>query len=277
MSPRATAIRGTRRSAPDVRRLIPRALTQDEATAAIIDGRVNIASAMVLWNVDDVAIPQLIHEFEIPGDLYLRPVRRIGTYQGAPSRMGGLPIIRDDLAIMLELESREEHGWARAITIEPGVTWMHTQPFVLIWPDVDDGSIIHVPDILAVRYDQPIVVDVKPAEVIDDYDRLIFQLTATTLESVGIEYRVRGDISLQAKAHLIGVRRQRNINPRYDHLVQLVRQHRPATAHHVFTLCGSVPVGRLVLFHLIANAACRIDIDDPMTRSTQIEWVLGAS
>lgn len=276
-SPRATAIRGTRRQAPDLRRLIPKALEQHLAVDAIAAGRVDPCSALVLWNVAERAVDQPVHNFTIPDDIDLRPARRIGTYLGARSRMGHLVTIRDGMALMLEVDSREEHGWGRAMRMEPGVTWLHTQPFVLVWPDVDGGSIFHVPDILAVRYGRPVVVDVRPAELITHYDEVIFDLTARTLDVGGVEYRVHGDLSLQAKANLISIRRHRNINPRFDYLVRLVREQRPATAHHALTLCGTPSIGRTVLFHLVANAVCRIPLDEPIHRSTRIEWVIEPS
>lgn len=277
VSPRATAIRGTRRSHPNVRRLIPRPIERHRAAAAITAGHVDTSAALVLWNVGGQAQTQAIHQFDIPDDIDLRPARRIGTYQGARSRMGHFATVRDEMAIMLEVESREEHGWLRALAMEPGVTWLHTQPFVLIWPDVDDGSILHIPDIAAVRYGTPVVVDVKPAALVTEYDRLVLELTTATLADAGVDHQVHGDLGLQAKANLISIRRQRNINPRFDHLVRLVIEQRPATAHHVLTLCGTSAIGRTVLFHLVANAICRIPLDEPVHRSTQIEWVVEPS
>lgn len=273
-SPRATAIRGTRRSSPDLRRLIPPALDRESATAAIHAGRVDPSTALILWNVGQQAVLQPLLRFAIPNDIELRQARRIGTYQGARSRMGHFATVRDGMAIMLEVESRAEHGRLRLLSMEPGVTWLHTQPFVLIWPEVDGRSIFHIPDIAAVRYQEPVVIDVKPDNLIYDYDRLIFGLTKSTFDVLNVDYQVHGNLSKQAAASLLSIRRHRNINPRYDHLVRLLMNERPGTAHHALQLCKTPSVGRTVLFHLVANAICRIPLDEAIHRSTPIEWVI---
>lgn len=272
-SPRSTARRGTRRMAKTLRELIPRALGQDEATAAMLDGVVAPEWAVVVWNVADKPVLQEVCTFAIPESGDLLPVRRIGTHPEAPNRVSHFATVRDGQAIMLEAESRLEMHHLRATDMEPGVTWLHTQPLVLVWP-LDGAAIIHIPDILAKHWGRPIVIDVKPDELTTDYHRLTFSLTQASLALGGVEHRVAGSVTAQSETNHIAVRRYKIIDPTLAEAVVDVVSQRPATAFHLLRICGDPKIGREVFFHLLANGRCRIAMDRPIHRTTQIDWVI---
>lgn len=246
-------------------------MQEDAALTAIRNGVVDPSGAIVIWNVADRPLLQRITEFDIPRSPDLLPVRRIGTYQGAQSRMGWFATVRDGHAIYLESESRTEHHWLRALDMEPSVTWLQTQPFLLVWP-TSVGAVIHTPDILALQFGQPRVVDVKPEAHRTDYDDAIFDLTGRTLARASVTFHVAGSSARQGEINHIAARRWKRRNPSLTHLVELVEAKRPRTAHHLFTLCGGHQRGIAVMYQLRANARCWFDLNVALHRATPITW-----
>lgn len=273
--PSSTAKRGTRRMAPEVRRSLPPPATRDETRAALEAGLVDPARARVVWNVNDRAVVQPILDMVIPDGLTLRPVRRLGSYRGAPNRLGMYSTIREGCALFLCAESRLEMGWFRALDIDPLVTWMHAQPFALYWR-LGRKAIYHIPDILVIRDGQPIVCDVKPdAHLIDDsYAQLVMGLTAATVKLVDVGFQRLGDIPPQAALNLRAVARYRRPNPHLTDQVAQVLGARPLTAAGLFALCEDVHAGYEVFMHLLAAGACRTDLGLPFHRGTGLDWTV---
>lgn len=272
-SPKSTARRGTRRMAPSLRQLMPRALSRHEATEAMLEGSVDPASAHFVWNVGNKPVLQEAQAFTTPNSVDLLPARRIGTHPDAPNRVSHFATVRDGLALMLEAESRLEMHHLRVIDMDPQVTMLQTQPMVVIWP-YQGAAILHVPDILAIRRSQPVVVDVKPDALQDEYCKLTFALTSTSLAVAGVEHRVGGSVSRQCEMNYRAVRRWKLADPNLKSRIEAVQAEQPATAHHLLSICGDTATGREVFFHLIANGQCQIDMNKPIHRATRISWVL---
>lgn len=270
-NPRSTARKGSMRVKKPIREHMPRPLRREDALRAISSGLVDPAEALVLWNVADRPLLQDITAFQVPMTPDLMPVRRIGTYQGAQSRMGWFATERDGHAIFLETDSRTEQHCLRVLDMEPGVTWLHTQPFVIIW-STGNGSVLHTPDILALQHGQPRVVDVRPESRRDEYDESIFALTRRTLAQASVGFHVEGSPTPQSMFNHLVVRRWKRPNAFLFDLVQLVETNRPRTAHHALTLCGGHERGLPVLFHLRANARCMFDLTQAVHRATPIDW-----
>jgi hypothetical protein len=254
---------------------IPRALTRVEATAVMLDGAVAADCAVVYWNVADKSVQQDVSSFAVPDLADLLPARRLGTHPRARNRISHFASGRDGHALMLEAESRLEMHHLRALDMDPSVEGLHTQPFILVW-QVGDAAIYHFPDILALRSGHPLVVDVKPDALTDDFARLIFALTAAALTPNGVEYRLAGSVSPQSETNHMAIRRWKIVDPRLARVAEHVASQRPATAHHALSMSGGPKIGREVLFHLLANGRCRIDMDQPIHRATKIDWSVGA-
>lgn len=259
--------------APEVRRALPSPVTRVEAEAALSAGRLSPERGRVVWNVNDRAVVQPIFDLVIPDGLTLLPVRRLGSYRGAPNRLGMYPIVREGRALFLCAESRLEMGWLRALDIDPSVTWMHAQPFAIYWR-LGSKAVYHVPDLLVIRDSVPIVFDVKPEALLlrDPYAQTIMDLTAATLTLVDIRYQWLGDISPQAALSLRTVTRYKRANPHLAVQVARVAQARPTTAGGVFALCDDAHDGYEVFMHLLASGACRTDLDRAFHRATPLNW-----
>lgn len=272
--PRSTAKRGTRRMPPEVRRALPPPLTRASAQAAMEGDRLARERGRIVWNVNEQPLVQSIFDMVIPDGLSLRPVRRLGSYRGAPNRLGMYPIIREGRALYLCAESRLEMSWFRALDIDPLVSWMHAQPFAIYWR-LGDRAMYHIPDVLVIRDGVPIVCDVKPDAHLagDAYAQMVTALTAATLKLVDVGFQTLGDIPKQAATNLRSVARYKRANPYLADPVARVVEHRPTTAGGVFALCEDVHVGYEVFMHVLATGMCRVNFEQPFHRATCLEWV----
>lgn len=214
MSPAATAKKGTRRIPPAIRRLVGRQLTRERAMALVHSGQLEEVRARVVWKVGESAVVQPVQDLAIPSDACLvEPVRRIGTHEGAHSRIAMLPVIREGRAFMLTLDSGLELAWAQALDMHPDVSTLYGQPFMLIW-DHEEGSIVHVPDLAAVVDGQLAVFEVKPTfRLQDPWIEARTGLAQRSLARGGAEYHLLGDVTRQRSMNLGLLSGYRRINP----------------------------------------------------------------
>lgn len=259
--------------APEVRKSLPSPVSRVEAETALEAGHLTRERGRVVWNVNDRAVVQSIFDLTIPDGLTLQPVRRLGSYRGAPNRLGMYPIVREGRALFLCAESRLEMGWFRALDMDPLVTWMHAQPFAMYWR-LGSKAVYHVPDLLVIRNGVPIVCDVKPEEHLarDPYAQMILDLTAATLKLVDVGYQWLADISPQASLTLRTVSRYKRANPHLAEQVARVAEARPSTAGGVFAQCDDLRDGYEVLMHLLASGTCRTDFNRAFHRATPLDW-----
>ncbi len=271
--PKSTAKRGTRRMPPRLRSALRQPLAKDEALEAIRTGALLPDLCTVLWNIDEVPVAQPILDVVVPSGLSLRPVRRIGTYKGARNRIGMYPVHRDGHALMLCAESRLEMSWFRAADIDPRVSWIAAQPFVLVWP-LGDRALVRICDLLIRFADGWLVADVKPDDLLarDPYARAVMAFTRRTLALAGLDYAVLGDMSLQRTVNLRAITRYRQPNYALGREVARMVDGEPRTAGGVLLGCGD-HIGREVLMHLLAMGRCRAHLDEPIHRATVLTWL----
>lgn len=276
---RATAKRSVERIIRPVRELLPAAVPTDLFDVERLLGgggpdSVEPGRGRLVWRVGNRAVEQPIAAFRPPAWSLARPVRRIGTYRGATSRIGTYPFKVADVTHSLEAESRLEMSWMRALHATGGVDWMMTQPFAMVWP-ISRWGVVRFPDILARIDGSWTVIDVKPPSHINERVAALFALTEATLKIAGVRWMHAGDLSEQAQIHLRDVSRYREPNDYWSAVAREVARWQPSTAGEVLWLCEGLGVGsgREVLFHLVAHGFVQFDLDAPLTRSTRLTWV----
>lgn len=270
-NPKSTAKRRTRRLFPAVQAHVPKPLKREDTLRAIAEDAVDPTSARLVWLVQGKAVVQPVTEFAVPDCYDLERVRRIGSHEGATSKVGWYPVNREGERLFLEAESRLELHWLRALDVEPGVTWFHTQPFVLFWP-VGDCAIVRFPDIVALKHGAPLVVEVKPEVALNLYTRAMFALTGQSVGLAGVEFRHCGSVTKQSEVNHMAISGHREHNPNLTEHVGLVRSVRPGTVQHLLALCGHPGIGREVLFELRAASLVLFDMDQPIRGATRLEW-----
>lgn len=213
-SPAATARRGTRRIPPAIRGLVGRQLSRDRAIALISEGQLDERPVRVVWKVGDAAVVQTVSDLAIPpGEGLVQPVRRIGTYDGARSRIAMFPVLREGRAFMLTLDSSLELAWAQALDMHPDVSALYAQPFMLIW-DHDEGSVVHVPDLAATVDGRLCIFEVKPSfRLADRWVRARTMLAQKSLARSEATYLLLGDVSRQRALNLRQLAAHRRVNP----------------------------------------------------------------
>ena len=112
LMPRATARRGTRRMAPAISAVVGRQLARTRAMDLIASGGLDPGGCRVVWNVSGRAVIHPVAQVQVPPMESLHPVRRIGTFKGAESRISMLPVARGGKVTMIEMDSNLEahHG-----------------------------------------------------------------------------------------------------------------------------------------------------------------------
>lgn len=269
--PKATARRGTKRIPDHIREHLLPPMSQRDVVAALDEGALDPVFSKVVWNVGGRARVQSGAGVVVPDGLRLQGVRRLGTYPGAPNRIGHYPVVRDGKALLLATESRLEMAWLRWHDCQPGVDWMQTQPFVLTW-DLGGRGIHMFPDFLIRWQNRWSVIDVKPDKDVDDYVSMKFDLTGRALAAAGIEHRHVGDMTRQAEVNLRVISRYKRPNPAYVELMELVEAERVGYVAELVTLVGRAGIAREALCTLIANGHCHVDLDRPVTAVTRIGW-----
>ena len=262
--------------------------------------------ARVVWKVGETAVVQSVQDLAIPNPAHLvEPVRRVGTYEGAHSRIAMLPVMREGRAFMLTLDSGLELAWGHALVMHPDVSVLYAQPFMLIW-DHDEGSIVHIPDLAAVIDGKLVVFEVKPAfRLADSWIEARTVLAQYSLGMAGIEYHLLSDMTRKRSMNLEMLAGYRRTNPFLATEVRIALQSQarsiggvveaicrardaeenwslapsaegaaPETAfgaddaQHEKSRMASVRIGLEVAMHLLATGHVHTDLDQPLRLSS---------
>jgi hypothetical protein len=275
--PKSTARRGVRRLHEKVRARIPTALTRETALSSLSDRHLRQSLAVtgsLVWLLGNSTLVQPCHQAQVPGDgLSLRPVRRIGTYKGARNRIGMFVVHREGVRVHLCAESRLEMAWMRDLDRDPRTSWMHAQPFAMVW-QVKDRCIWRVPDLVIIRDGAVVVVDVKPeGRVVDDpYFALVTELTAMTIQAAGWSYEVCGSLSDLRINNLKQVARHRWPNPQLAARVCSAAEVRSKSLGGVVQAAGADDNGLVTALHLIGSGTIGIDLNLPISLASPVQW-----
>lgn len=172
-------------------------LSRVRALELVVCGEVRPEAATVVWKVAGRTVIEDIGRVSLPPIDLLDPVRRLGSYPGAPNQIAMLPVIRGGRAFMLTLDSGLEFAWAAALDMHPDVDDVFAQPMLVVWPH-DEGSIVHVPDLAVTTDGGLLVLEVKPDHrLADPWIEARSLLMRETMRVTGFDYQVLGGVSKQ--------------------------------------------------------------------------------
>ena len=285
--PKATARRGTKRMAPEVRAVVGPTLTRARAAELMAAGKLDPGRCSVVWNLRGRPVSHPITQVQIPSLDSLLPVRRIGTHKRAESRIAMFPVLRGGGVTMLELESQLELHHAIELSLDPRVETLVAQPFLMVWRH-EEGAMVHVPDLAARIGGQFTVFAVKPDDRLEgERTRRLFDFVAETLRCGRIDFRVLGSMSPQRKVNLVRIARYRWLDGRLQRLLEAIAPHAPRTVGGLSRLvnahlglgagCADAPgphemVGVDVALYAIAHGRVRVDLDAPLQMATSLTW-----
>jgi hypothetical protein len=272
---KSTARSGARRMVSELRALIPPSLSREEQEALLRrPGAADLLgrNARILFHTSRGVVDLALRDFRVPDGGTLRPARRIGTYRGAPNRIGFHPHYRDDAMMLLPVESMLELAWLRRMEFLPSVTWMQTQPFVIVWPH-EDRCIWRIPDLLLEDGQRWRVLDIKPDEVLagSAYLRLTFGLTSQTLAQAGLQHGIAGSMTRAHRRTLLTISAHRWVNPDLRDAVASARAARRRSAGGVIDSVDGGGLGVAVLYHLLTRELAA-DFTRPLRRFTPVTW-----
>lgn len=254
----------------------------------IASGDLDPGACRVVWNVNDRAVIHPVGQVQIPSTDYLRPVRRIGTFKGAESRISMFPVARGGKVTMLELDSNLELHHGTELSMDRRVSEIFAQPFLMLWRH-SEGSVVHIPDLAAIVDGRLKVYDVKPDERADDSRaRRVFEFVDETLRCGHVEFKVLGSVSKQRQINVERLARYRHEVPDLDTLLDAVRPQRPRTIGGFYYLvCQHLGLSRSfampqpgsraligldAALYALAHGAVTADLDLPLQLPTALTW-----
>lgn len=277
-NPRSSARKGVKRYPAGVTELVHPSLTRKEAAALLVsDKRDELVSGaqLVTFRRPTLSV-RAIKDIDDASLQWrtLWPIRRIGSYTGAPNRIGGCVVEQDGSRRTLEVESALERAHVRERHFNGGVQWMLTQPFLLRWP-VGERCIWHIPDMLFLDANGWSAADVKPDDVRTPENDAVFELTANTVAMLDLDFRVLGSISPQRRQNLRTLASQRWApdanNPVLHAALVAARSARCSSLGGVIDSAGGGPLGAWAALHLLTREL-QADLDAPLTFGSAVSW-----
>jgi len=176
-------------------------------------------------------------------------------------------------------ESWSERDAVMALDFDPMVVGLASQPFRLAWRAGDEQR-GHVPDYFARLADGTgVVIDVRPADLVDEAAAAVFAKTAEACEMVGWQFRQAGDLDRMYAANLRWLSRYRH---RRCHQAELAACLREVFADPLPLFAGADRVGdRLavlpVLYHLIWQHVLAADLTSAPLLGGSLVSLMGGS
>ncbi|NPC98737.1 hypothetical protein [Nocardioides sp. zg-DK7169] len=274
---------------PAIRAAVGSLMPRVDAEALIASGDLDPGRCQIVWNVRDRAVIHPVSQMQVPSLEAVKSVRRIGTYKGAQSRIAMYPVIREGKATMLELESQLERFHALKLSLDPRVSDLLAQPFLMLWRH-PRGSVLHVPDLAARRGQEWTVYAVKPDErSSEERVRLMFDFAAEALRCARVGFEVRGSLSKQQRVNLDRLARYRVYDAGLEALVEVAALRRPRTMGGFYGVirghlgfgqtldlpsvgCPSLVGLDAALYALAHGHVGTPDLDQPIRLATPLLW-----
>lgn len=203
------------------------------------------------------------------------PVRRLGTYPGAPSNLVVHAARFEGHPVSLWAESRLEALWMCMLDRQPGLRWYRGQPCVMTWP-IGNGLALQIPD-LAFRVGSAHGLwTIKPEEISNPYTRLVLEdLIPETCARHGIGYALKSDMDEQTTRNLRRCAAWRwkpdVVHQPWWHAVKTtVRQQK--TLGSVGRACGGPYDGRGRAIRLWGQCHFDVTLDRPLLDTTPVTW-----
>lgn len=202
------------------------------------------------------------------------PVRAFPTYRGQRNYPGWLWL--STTCSLVGYESLLERDRLWLADFDPAVTWVASQPF---WVSGRDGSVLrrHVPDFLLETTTGFVVVDVKPAELVDDADvAAVMGWTRRLCDAKGWAYEVwsGADPVLLRNIRFLAAARRRDLVGQ-DVLGKVADAAGPGMTLAQVEEAAGVDAGhaRAASLQLLWSRRWQVDLSRPLTSSSVLEAV----
>ena len=204
----------------------------------------------------------------------MAPVRRLGSYQGARSKitLHSTRVQGSTFAVMAE--SKLERHCLVELDRAPGVISYQTQPFVVVWDLGNDGVICQIPDIISATSDRVQVTSVRPSALLTDYSQAILAgLMPQTFTGPGIDYQLVTDMSSQRVRNLNILAFLRWKPSITEHVWWAeVADAKPTKMGSIVRIAGGLPHGMYFALLGLAQAWYDVDLNAPIQLDTEVTW-----
>ncbi len=201
------------------------------------------------------------------------PVREFPTYRGQRNYPGWLWMSTTQSLVGYESLLERDRLWLA--DFDPAVSWVSSQPF---WVSGRDGSVLrrHVPDFLLQTTGGFVVVDVKPAELVNDPDvAAVMAWTGRLCEAKGWRYEVwsgADPVLLRNIRFLATARRQGVVGDAVGKVAEAARV--GMTIAQVETAAGvQLALARPASLTLLWTRRWSVDLSRPLTGSSVLQDV----
>lgn len=201
------------------------------------------------------------------------PVRAFPTYRGQRNYPGWLWMSTTQSLVGYESLLERDRLWLA--DFDPAVSWVSSQPF---WVSGRDGPVLrrHVPDFLLQTTAGFVVVDVKPAELVNDPDvAAVMAWTGRLCEAKGWRYEVwsgADPVLLRNIRFLATARRQGVVGDAVGKVAEAARV--GMTIAQVETAAGvQLGLARPASLTLLWTRRWSVDLSRPLTGSSVLQDV----
>ena len=223
-----------------------------------------VAGGWVVTRLGDVVAVDLVRG---------SPVRAFPTYRGQRNYPGWLWMSTTQSLVGYESLLERDRLWLA--DFDPAVSWVSSQPF---WVSGRDGSVLrrHVPDFLLQTTGGFVVVDVKPAELVNDPDvAAVMAWTGRLCEAKGWRYEVwsgADPVLLRNIRFLATARRQGVVGDAVGKVAEAARV--GMTIAQVETAAGvQLALARPASLTLLWTRRWSVDLSRPLTGSSVLQDV----
>lgn len=189
------------------------------------------------------------------------PARKFTAYKGQKNFTGDYWAATS--CSLVGYESWVERDAVMALDFDPVVTALASQPFRLAWTG-EAGGREHTPDYFARLADGTgVVVDVRPASLVDEGAAEVFAFTARICETAGWKFRLVGDLDQPFRANLRWLSRYRHAR---CHRAPVADRLREVFAEPQLLLAGAERIGdRLAVLPVLYNLLWRHELTADLT------------
>ncbi|MFM9378804.1 hypothetical protein [Gordonia sp. VNK21] len=247
-----------------------RALDDPSAVADLVQ-----SAQVILWDGRHPHVQPFASRDQLPL-AQMHPVRRIGTYHGARSRFAYHPTEFDGHRHLVLAESLLECSWMQQLDRRPEHWGYLGQALWVTWR-LGERQITHVPDIVGQDVDgHQWIVDVRHTQGMNTRTGVVMDvLMRATCIASGIDYQLFNDLNPQRRRNLefLSTMRWRR---RVEDTTwwPTVIERKPKQFVDLAAAAGGGPFGRNRALHVIAQCHVDIDLDLPITSTTDLRWRL---
>lgn len=272
-----SAHRGTRRTAPQFKQMMRSSVDRETALTALKRPEVREAAiagcTVAYWN--GVTIRELpVRELPKIDISEFRPVRRLGSFHGARSKLMVHSTGVEGETTVEWAESKMERLCMIELDRESDIHCFRSQPMVMLWPLGNYGTITQIPDIAAQFSDHLRIISVRPMNLVTGYTRAILgDLMIDTFDTAHIEYDLMTGFERQRVANLQILATMRWKPPVTEEpWWPAIDAARPRTLGAVADIAGHDYVGRGRALYALSQCHFHTNLNLPFRTSLGVWW-----